>query len=78
MKVVQLQWETLNSNFGTSWYAKVEGLGGQYSIWIDPSKGHTVLSDPTNTKHTFNNVDEAKEWSQKDFESKILKLVKLS
>lgn len=75
MTPIQLQFERLESHWGTVWKASIPGFRDYYAVMVDRESGKTKTLNLWAEKTYHNSVDEAKEWCQKDFEEKVKRLI---
>lgn len=71
MTIKKLNWEDYDGHFGKSWMAETGDFDNRYCISIDRQTGKTIGIGLDRVKVEFNNIQEAKDIFQKDFESKV-------
>lgn len=75
MTPIQLQFERLESHWGTVWKASIPGFRDYYAVMVERETGKTKTIDPKAQKTYHNSVEEAKQWCQRDFEERALSLI---
>jgi hypothetical protein len=70
-QIAKLNWTDLDGHFVKSFIAKIPGFNSNYCIWVEQSTGITTVSNMERHQSVHNNIDEAKQWCQSDFERKV-------
>lgn len=74
--IIALQWEKLESQFTMAYMAKIPGLDCRYFVSTERETGRTFATGIDRSgKHYRPDIEQAKQWCQQDFESKIRALI---
>jgi len=75
MKVIQLKWIKIESQFDNGYLSEIPGVNSQYSIGIDRTTGRVYLTGLDRTSKDYktfhSSFDEAKAAAQADFEKVV-------
>ncbi len=71
----KLIWERVEGNFGSDYLAEIKGFDSRYYIYIDRNTGKTIGVDLYRNKIDFNSIQEAQNFFQNDFETKLVDLL---
>lgn len=77
--IITLQWEKMESQFTLTYMAKVPGLDCIYFVSTERETGRTFSTGIDRSgKYYHLDTQQAKQWCQHDFESKIRALIRSS
>ena len=71
----KLIWERVEGHFGSDYIAEIKGFDSRYYIYIDRNTGKTIGVDLYRNKIDFNSIQEAQNFFQNDFETKLVDLL---